>query len=310
MSTYAIDVREVSFTYPASGERRPALRQVSFSVRQGEIFGLLGPNGAGKTTLLSCIQALICADSGAVTVAGIDVRAQPAEAKQQLGIQLQRAALFEELTARELITLYAALYDVHLTRAQVDTLLERMDLSALANKTAKRMSGGQQQRLSLALAIANNPRIVLLDEPTESLDPHARRAIWDMLRALRNEGRTVLLTTHQMDEAQTLCDRVAIIDGGRIVACDTPTGLINGVGMSATLQASIDAPLEAILALPGVRDARRTAEWFDIDSNAPQLTLAALYELAQKLGRTINNIALRQPTLEDVYLKLTGKPLA
>ena len=310
MSTLAIDVRDVSFTYPTARNRAPALRNVSLCVKRGEIFGLLGPNGAGKSTLLSCIQALISADSGAVQVEGIDVRAQPAQVKQQLGIQMQRTALFEELNARELIALYAALYDVHLDRTQIEALLTRMDLSDLGGKTAKRMSGGQQQRLSLALAIANDPKIVLLDEPTESLDPHARRLIWDLLRALRAEGRTVLLTTHQMDEAESLCDRVAIIDSGAIVACDSPANLINTLGMTSTLRVSIDVPLDDVRALTGVRSAQLSGAHIDIDSSAPQRTLAALYELAQQRGRSINNVALRQPNLEDVYLKLTGQPLS
>jgi ABC-2 type transport system ATP-binding protein len=309
MESYAIDAQDVKFAYAVGRNRQQALRGVTLQVKTGEIFGLLGPNGAGKSTLLASMQGLIAADAGSVHVNGFDLRTHAAQAKQQLGIQLQRTALMEELTARELIKLYAALYNVYPSDTELTVLFQRLNLNELGNKTAKRMSGGQQQRLALALALVNNPKIVMLDEPTESLDPHARRAIWDIIRSLRAEGRTVLLTTHQMDEAEMLCDRVAIIDAGLIVACDTPAALVRQLAREPVLHAHVDVPLEIVRTLPDVRVVRQNGLQLEIESSAPQVTLAALYALATTQGRTIGAITLKQPNLEDVYLALTGKPL-
>jgi len=305
-----IEIKQVAHAYKQGRQVVPALQEVSLSVSVGEIFGLLGPNGAGKTTLLSCIEGLLLPKEGDVCVDGHNVRQQSNRIKQVLGIQLQRTALMEELTASELIQTYAALYNVFLSTAQVAQLLDRFDLREQAARLTRRMSGGQQQRLALALAIANDPKIVVLDEPTESLDPHARRAIWDMIRTLRDEGRTVLFTTHQMDEAESLCDRVAIIDQGRLVACGRPAQLVADLHLSPILKASVDLPLERVRTLPGVSSARYSGAQLEMETTDAPTAMAALYTLAGALGRTLGEVTLRQPSLEDVYLRLTGKPLS
>lgn len=204
----------------------PAVRGLSLSVGRGEVFGMLGPNGAGKSSTLACIEGLTRPSAGRVRVAGMDVTREPAAVKALLGVQLQRAALFAELTLLELVALYAALYERFPSRDEAAELLARFGLAEKARTRPRRLSGGQQQRLALALALVNDPQVVLLDEPTSALDPQARRAVWRAIGQMRAEGRTVLLTTHAMDEAEELCDRVAVVDEGRLVALGTPAELI------------------------------------------------------------------------------------
>jgi ABC-2 type transport system ATP-binding protein len=204
-----------------------AVDGLSLSVQRGEIFGLLGPNGAGKTSTLASIEGLRRPDAGSVRVDGHDIsRRAPAAVKRLIGVQLQSAAMFSELRLTELLELYAALYEIFLSKAQILGLLDRFGLAQKAGARAEQLSGGQQQRLSLALAIVNDPRIVLLDEPTTGLDPQARRGVWALIRRMKAEGRTVLLTTHSMEEAQELSDRVGIIDSGKLLVLGTPQELI------------------------------------------------------------------------------------
>jgi ABC-2 type transport system ATP-binding protein len=301
-----IDIHDLTATYGSL----TALKGVSLSVQKGEIFGLLGPNGAGKSTLLACVEGLHAPKNGDVRVGGINVQADPMAAKKQLGIQLQKTALLDDLTVAELVEVYAALYEVFLTRSQIDTLLERFGLLEKRNVLARRLSGGQQQRLALAVSIANDPQIVLLDEPTSALDPHARRAVWDEIRRLHDEGRTIVLTTHAMEEAEALCGRIAIIDHGQVVACDTPSALIADVDLNAMLKATVELPLEKVRGLPHVTSARYSGQHLEVSTTKPEATMAALQELAQRSGRSIRDVSLRQPNLEDVFLKLTGRELA
>ncbi len=300
-----IEIHAVKATYGRGDKRVQALKGVSLTVEQGEIFGLLGPNGAGKTTLLACLEGLHQPESGSVRVAGL----KPAEGKRKLGVQLQKTALLDDLTVAELIETYAALYEVFPTRAEIDALLERFDLRDLRRRYARQLSGGQQQRLSLAIALANQPEIVLLDEPTSALDPAARRGIWDIIRQIHDEGRTVVITTHQMEEAEALCGRVAIIDRGQIAACDTPAQLVANLQAATLLKATVELPLEQVRTLPGVHHARYTGQHLEIETAQPQATMTALNELAARLGRSIRDVMLRQPNLEDVFLKLTGRAL-
>ncbi len=309
MSELAIDVRDVRMHYGGGRQRIEALKGVSLDVRRGEIFGLLGPNGAGKTTLLSCIEGLYRPDTGAIFVAGIDVLRDPQRARRKLGIQLQSTALIDGLTALELIEVYAALYEVYLSRNRILDLLEQFGLVDQANRRAKQMSGGQRQRLALAIALSTDPEIVLLDEPTGALDPAARREVWRMIRTLKEQGRTIVITTHSMDEAEALCGRVAIIDEGRIVACDSPHRLIAAANVQPVLKATVELPLEALPSLPGATQMRYVGEHLEIETVSPEATLQALYAAAQRHGRLVRDIAVRQPNLEDVYLKLTGRRL-
>ena len=201
-----------------------AVGGVSFDVAQGEVFGILGPNGAGKTTTLEMIEGMRPIDDGSAIIDGVDVRADPREVKRRIGIQLQASAFFDELTLIELLDLFGRLYG----RA-VDpmALLADVELTDKARSQVRTLSGGQKQRFSIASALVNEPRVLFLDEPTTGLDPQARRHLWALVRTLQDRGHTVVLTTHYMEEAEELCDRVAIMDGGRIVALDTPQALVD-----------------------------------------------------------------------------------
>ena len=306
MSQPIIDARNLTAVYGPM----QALKGVSLTVEKGEIFGLLGPNGAGKTTLLACVEGLHKPTQGSVHVGGLNVQTDIAATKRQLGIQLQRTALMDDLTVAELVEVYAALYEVYLTSGQINDLLARFDLVEKRNTLARRLSGGQQQRLALAVAIANDPQIILLDEPTSALDPHARRAVWDIVRQSHDEGRTVVLTTHAMEEAEALCGRIAIIDRGQIVACDTPAALIANLQLNSMLKATVELPLDQVRSLPDVSNARYTGQHLEVETARPEVTLTALHELAARSGRSIRDVMLRQPNLEDVFLKLTGHALA
>jgi ABC-2 type transport system ATP-binding protein len=201
-----------------------AVDGVSFEVAEGEVFGILGPNGAGKTTTLEMIEGMRPIDEGSAVIDGVDVRKDPREVKRRIGIQLQASAFFDELTLVELLDLFGRLYG----RA-VDpmALLADVELTDKARSQVRTLSGGQKQRFSIASALVNQPRVLFLDEPTTGLDPQARRHLWALVRTLRDRGHTVVLTTHYMEEAEELCERVAIMDGGRIIALDTPQGLID-----------------------------------------------------------------------------------
>src|ERR1700733_12971522 len=204
-----------------------AVRNVSFEVRPGEIFGLLGPNGAGKTSTLSAAEGLIKATSGTIRVAGYDIRRQPLYARASMGVQLQATSFQPELTVGEIIRLYAGLYGVNLTIDQIHPILAGIKLADQIDKRFGQLSGGQQQRVSLVIATIHNPPLVLMDEPTTGLDPQSRRHLWVRIEAMRDKGHAILLTTHSMEEAESVCDRIAIIDYGQIITTDTPQAIID-----------------------------------------------------------------------------------
>jgi ABC-2 type transport system ATP-binding protein len=204
-----------------------AVRKVSFDVRPGEIFGLLGPNGAGKTSTLSAAEGLIKPTSGTVRVAGYDIRRQPIYARACMGVQLQATSFQPELTVGEIIKLYAGLYGVELSNDKLRAILSEIMLLDHIDKRYGQLSGGQQQRVSLVIATIHNPELVLMDEPTTGLDPQSRRQLWTRIEAMRDKGHGILLTTHSMEEAESICDRIAIIDHGNIIAIDTPQAIID-----------------------------------------------------------------------------------
>jgi ABC-2 type transport system ATP-binding protein len=204
-----------------------AVDKVGFDIRRSEIFGLLGPNGAGKTTTLSAIEGLRRPRSGTVLLNGVDIVRQPALAKAQMGVQLQSTGFQSELTVRQVARLYAGLYGVAMSGQDLDAALTDVGLGRELDRTTKQISGGQQQRLSLFVALIHHPSILLLDEPTTGLDPQSRRYLWTRIERVRNGGGSILLTTHSMEEAQAVCDRVAIVDHGRVLAIDTPRNLID-----------------------------------------------------------------------------------
>lgn len=203
-----------------------AVNDVSLEIREGEIFGLLGPNGAGKTSTLSAVEGLVRPAAGTIRIGDVDAQANPALAKSQMGVQLQATSFQSVLTIREIVKLYAGLYGLSLSKSRIGELLSDMYLDQESGKRFSQLSGGQQKRLSLLIATIHDPPLILLDEPTAGLDPQARRQLWDHIEALRKTGRSILLTTHSMEEAQAVCDRVAIMDHGQIITLDTPAGLI------------------------------------------------------------------------------------
>jgi ABC-2 type transport system ATP-binding protein len=218
-----LEVRQLTVAYGS----KVAVDGVSFEIRRSEIFGLLGPNGAGKTTTLSAIEGLRRPRSGAVLLNGVDIVRQPAVAKAQMGVQLQSTGFQSELTVRQVARLYAGLYGVTTSDLDLDRALTDIGLGGELDRTTKQISGGQQQRLSLFVAVIHDPNLLLLDEPTTGLDPQSRRHLWARIERIRADGGSILLTTHSMEEAQALCDRVAIIDHGRVLAIDTPRNLID-----------------------------------------------------------------------------------
>ena len=201
----------------------PVVDGISFTVKTGEIFGLLGPNGAGKTTTLEMLEALRPIDAGRATIDGIDVAKQPKHIKQIIGIQLQSTTFYDKLTLREQLRMFASLYG---QRVDADALLAKVQLSAKAGSYVEQLSGGQKQRFAIAATLVNQPKVLFLDEPTTGLDPQARRNLWELIKTIRDEGITIVLTTHYMDEAELLCDRLAIMDAGKIITIDTPQHLI------------------------------------------------------------------------------------
>jgi ABC-2 type transport system ATP-binding protein len=217
-----LDVRDLTVTYGT----RKAVDSVSIHINRAEIFGLLGPNGAGKTSTLSAIEGLLTPTSGTVQVDGIDVRRHPVQAKSQMGVQLQATSFQPQLSIKQIIRLYAGLYGIAMSEQQIADGLETIGLGQDAHKLFKQLSGGQQQRLSLFIAIIHDPVLLLLDEPTSGLDPQSRRQLWSRIELLRDQGGSILLTTHSMEEAQAVCDRVAIIDHGSVLATDAPHQLI------------------------------------------------------------------------------------
>ena len=300
-----IDITGLQVSY---GDVR-AVRNVTLQMGQGEIFGLLGPNGAGKTTTLAAIEGLVQPQAGRVEVLGRDVRTQAQEIKRHLGISLQTTAFFDSLKVWELVRFYAGLYDVMLSKAQVLDLLAGFELTEKAGVLAEQLSGGQQQRLALVLAIANNPEIVILDEPTTGLDPQARRNVWDSIRQIRARGCTVLLTTHYMEEAEELCHRVAIIDRGEIIALDTPGGLINSLHADSLITATVRLPEDQVRALPGVTAAHYEGDKLAVQTSNAQETVFGLQQLAVAQRQLLTDLSIKQPDLEDVFITLTGRKI-
>ncbi|MFG2475754.1 ATP-binding cassette domain-containing protein [Streptomyces fagopyri] len=277
-----------------------ALDGVSLDVRHGEFFGVLGPNGAGKTTLVEIVGGMREADAGTVTVFGQSPWPRDTALLARIGVQTQASAFFARLTAREHLHTVAALYGMD--PAAATTALERVSLTEKADARVDHLSGGQRQRLAVATALLHEPDLIFLDEPTAALDPEARRELWDVLRSLRAEGRTIIYTTHYLEEAEALCDRVAIIAGGRVVALDTPRNLIRSLAAPTRLlvpAAGLSA--EAALALTGVDRATVEGDDLTLETTVPNRVLPALGDLVD-----IDTVTVRTPTLEDAYLTLTG----
>jgi ABC-2 type transport system ATP-binding protein len=284
-----------------------AVDDVSFEVSPGEIFGFVGPNGAGKTTTIECAEGLRRPDSGTIRLFGLDPQNGDTRLKERLGIQLQAAALPQRLKVWEALDLFASFYP---RPADWPMLLEQMGLAEKRNAVFAKLSGGQKQRLFIALALVNDPDLIFLDELTTGLDPQSRHAMWDLVRDVRARGKTVILTTHFMEEAEHLCDRVAIIDHGRLVALDTPEKLIQNLGAESRVIFSAPAALDPakLAGLPGVSRLERSGERVIVHGTGSKL----IVEVANYLS--LNDIPFRdlrteQPNLEDVFLALTGREM-
>jgi ABC-2 type transport system ATP-binding protein len=300
-------VIEVSALHKRYGDVH-AVDGVSFDVRRGEVFGLLGPNGAGKTTTVEILEGLRKPDAGTVRVLGIDAAHQPAEIKQRIGVQLQTAALYPFLTVTELLDLFRSFY----TRSRpTKWLIDAVDLGERQHAQTRQLSGGQRQRLSVALALVNEPELVFLDEPTTGMDPQARRSVWDLVTSLRDGGCSVLLTTHYMEEAEQLCDRVAVMDHGRILELGTVEDLVTRRFRERAIQFDTlpGVDVSELGALPKVKRAVVEDGQTLLYTSDVAATIGALLDRAESLGLEPRNLGIRRATLEDVFLDLTGRAL-
>ncbi len=293
-----------------------AVDDVSFCVKSGEIFGILGPNGAGKTTTLEIIEGLQRPNQGQVSVLGLDVLRHPAQIKARIGVQLQSSAYYDYLNLREILVLLGSFYP---KRLAPDPLLKQVGLLDQANKRVKHLSGGQKQRFTVAASLINDPELVILDEPTTGLDPLARRNLWELIREIHQRGVTVVLTTHYMEEAEALCQRLAIMDRGRLVAVDTPQNLINRMETGYTVKLVVPAPLteDQLISLNGGTSSIETLETLEtLEQNTYLLRLkkgsAALDTVLQTIvggNIRLEHLEIGPVTLEDVFLELTGNEL-
>ena len=283
-----------------------AVDDVSFDVENGEIFGILGPNGAGKTTSIECIQGLRTADGGTVRVLGLEPHRDVAALRQRVGAQLQDSALPGRLTVVEALELFGAFAD---RPVPADDLITRWRLEGQRDQSFDSLSGGQRQRLFIALAFVNSPDVVFLDELTQGLDPEARRATWELIREIRDGGTTVVLVTHFMDEAEHLCDRLAVVDAGRLIALDTPQGLIDGAGRPSVVRFSTDVAdlswLERLDVVDSVERTGAAGASVGVRGSGPLLALVAAELVAH--GIVPLDLRLERPTLEDAFLALAGR---
>ncbi|MEW9550159.1 ABC transporter ATP-binding protein [Nonomuraea sp. NPDC050783] len=298
-----IEVRNLRKRYP----NHVAVDDVSFEVAEGEIFGILGPNGAGKTTTVECVAGLRVPDGGLVRVAGLDPRRERDALRGVLGMQLQSANLPEKIKVWEALDLYASFYP---EPADWTELMERVGLAHKRDTTFKKLSGGQRQRLSVALALVGRPRVAVLDELTTGLDPQARRDTWELIEQIRSSGVTIVLVTHFMEEAERLCDRLALIDAGRVVATDTPAGLVAQVSGEQRVRFRPSAPVtdDLLLALPEVHDVTRSGGQIVVSGTgnlAPAVTLALAHHQIVP-----GDLRIEQATLDDAFLALTGRKLS
>ncbi len=290
-----------------------AVNGLDLRVTAGQCFGLLGPNGAGKTTTIEICEGLNTADSGTVRILGRTWESDPTWLRNRLGIQLQETQLAEKLTVQETLTLFRSFYE---QGRSVDDVIELVQLGEKRSARVAGLSGGQKQRLALACALVGDPELLFLDEPTTGLDPQSRRQLWTLVEGLKQEGRTILLTTHYMDEAERLCDNIAIVDHGQVIALGTPRELIASLGADHVIRLGTgeddDAPrvtLAELLALPDVTGGREMANGFELRVRSVQAVLPSVLSLAAERGIQWSELSTHSATLEDVFVSLTGRDL-
>ena len=304
----AIHCRDLRKTYDGKVE---AVRGLNLEIQTGECFGLLGPNGAGKTTTIEILEGLLAPPSGEVSILGHRWSDHEREMREWLGISLQETRLSEKLTVRETIELFASFYR---QPRSCEEVLEQLQLTEKADSWVGKLSGGQRQRLAVATALVCNPKILFLDEPTTGLDPQSRRQLWDIIRQFQRDGGTVLLTTHYMDEAERLCDRLAIVDHGQIIAEGSPADLIDRLGGHHVVEFSVSgysdgATLQAWNGLPSVESVREDDGMIALNVKQPHMTIPALLDAIDKQGSQLQHLTTRQASLEDVFVRLTGRHL-
>lgn len=285
-----------------------AVKGVQFQVKKGEIFGLLGPNGAGKTTTIEMLVGLRKPDEGTATLAGFDVKKEVNKVKEVIGVQLQSTSLFELLKVEEILHLYASFYPRNIN---IDTLIEDMLLTEKRKDRIKGLSGGQKQRLAIALALIHDPEIVFLDEPTTGLDPQARRTLWDIVLRLKEQGKTILLSTHYMDEAHVLCDRIGIMDQGELIALDTPTNLVKKLHSTSTIEFHLNNPPEQewFMKMEAVEKVSIKDTFVQLYTDNLQQALTSLIHLSTEHNLKIEDLQTRLATLEDVFITMTGRSI-
>ncbi|MBX3443335.1 MAG: ABC transporter ATP-binding protein [Planctomyces sp.] len=308
--SHAIVCRELVKHYPGKPPVE-AVRGLDLEVREGECFGLLGPNGAGKTTTLEILEGLLDPTSGDVRILDREWRTHEQEIREAIGISLQETRFSDKLTVAETVRMFRSFYRAGMAPAEA---VDVVSLEEKADAYVVQLSGGQRQRLAVACAIVGDPRLLFLDEPTTGLDPQSRRQLWDIVNSFRSSGRTVMLTTHAMDEAERLCDRVAIVDHGRVIALGTPSQLIGQIGGEHLIDFSLmetSQPLseDQLQRLPSVRSAHANGGTYRLAVDKPHVALPALLACLQDEGRELSHLTTRHGTLEDVFLSLTGRRL-
>jgi ABC-2 type transport system ATP-binding protein len=285
-----------------------AVRGVSFNVEEGEVFGLLGPNGAGKTSTVEIMEGLRTADSGRVSVCGLDPQKNPQELKHQIGAALQSTSLPDKLRVIEALRLFASFYRRH---RSPEELLKRFGLEEKRNTFYNQLSGGQKQRLALAMALVNDPKVLFFDEPTAGLDPQVRREIYDIIEELRREKKTIVMTTHYIEEAERLCDRVAIVDHGTVIALGTPRELKERSGDKTRLEVRVSRPepQEILKNLEGVSECRILGDSYILQCQRPPQAIVSLVKHLEATGNELISLEIATPSLEDVFIELTGRRL-
>jgi ABC-2 type transport system ATP-binding protein len=295
-------------TYQSNGVAVEAVRGLSFSVQEGEVFGLLGPNGAGKTTTVEILEGMRTPDRGTARVCGLDPEKAGSVFKQKIGAVLQSTSLPDKIRVKEALDLFANFYT---SRADTEVLLKRFQLEEKRDVFYSQLSGGQKQRLALAMALVNNPQVVFLDEPTAGLDPQVRREIYDIIEELRKDKKTVLITTHYIEEAERLCDRVAIVDYGRIIKTGTPRELKHSSAGTTRIEVRLARPLTngVLNTLEGVADCRDFDGTYVMHSTLPPRTIVALVKQLEAENNELQSLEMFSPSLEDVFIELTGRRL-
>ncbi|MDP9340126.1 MAG: ABC transporter ATP-binding protein [Acidobacteriota bacterium] len=285
-----------------------AVRGVSFNVEEGEVFGLLGPNGAGKTSTVEILEGLRTPDSGRVSVCGLDPQVSPQELKHEIGAALQATSLPDKLRVMEALRLFSSFYR---RKRSPEELLKRFGLEEKRDTFYSQLSGGQKQRLALAMALVNDPKVLFFDEPTSGLDPQVRREIYDIIAELRSEKKTIVMTTHYIEEAERLCDRVAIVDHGQVIALGTPRELKERSGDKTRLEVRLarPEPQEVLKSLDGVSECRILGESYVLQCQRPPQAIVSLVKHLEAQGNELISLEIATPSLEDVFIELTGRRL-